>query len=372
MNIKTITCHDVYNYGASLQAYALQTFLEQNGHNVEIIDYLPDYKGRRYEWFKVDDNNKSKLSRAANKFPFLTPILGLIQHRRDFKFYKRKHEFDAFKAKFLHCTNVQYRNICDLNKNVPQADLYIAGSDQIWNTDMGNGNDASYYLDFVNDKDRCIAYAASFGIGNVGNKAPFVKNMLANFRAIAIRERKGVEIANSLGYEAVNVLDPVFLLDKEDWGKLCKNKRKKPYLLLYDFFHLNSNVEIIATKIAKEHKLEIVSVNAYMNSSYAKNVNDAGPIEFLELIKNATFVVGTSFHATAFSIIFHREFIVCTLDNKNNFRMKNLLESLEIENRFVTSIDNIPQTYINYDMVENNLVEMKKKSRKWLLENLGA
>lgn len=371
MNIKTITCHDVYNYGASLQAYALQAFLEKNGHNVEIIDYLPDYKHVGYYWF--EPTKGSKWEKLGNKLPILRPIFGLWCRKTNFKYLGRISRFDSFKRNQLHCTNTQYHNINDLNKNKPQADLFIAGSDQIWNTKFINGTDPAFYCDFVGDKSKCISYAASFATSDLDPQwKDFVKSKLANFKAISLREKTGVAIANSLGYETTNVLDPVFLLDKEEWISICKKKHYRKYIIVYDFLHNDPRIEYLCKKVAKERNLKIYSLNAGGPCPYAdKCINNAGPIQFLEWIKGAEFVISNSFHATAFSIIFERNFFTLPLiGHKNSSRITDLLYSLGLSDRFVEDTNIAPIENIVFGIINPKLEDARNQSRNWLIKHL--
>ena len=157
MKIKTITCHDVYNAGASLQSYALMTFLRNNGHDVEIIDYKPDYLSHHYDLWYIPN---PKYRNILLKYPYL---LAKLPGRLKDLFSQRKKDYDNFTKNYLKLTN-RYNSIEELKKNPPLADVYFAGSDQIWNTMFNNGYDPAFYLQF-GDKDTIKAsYAASFAV----------------------------------------------------------------------------------------------------------------------------------------------------------------------------------------------------------------
>ena len=160
MKICTITCHDVYNFGASLQAYALQHYLESLGHEVEIIDYRPAYLYKKYDW-------KAFTSRKFEKFNsiFITRWMFRCAKWCYLRFsLGRKKCFDEFTKRYLHLTPVSYHNFVELQRNPPQADIFIAGSDQIWNPLFPNGKDPSYYMDFASHGTKRISYAASFSV----------------------------------------------------------------------------------------------------------------------------------------------------------------------------------------------------------------
>lgn len=373
MKIKTITCHDVYNYGASLQAYALQTYLEKQGHEVEIIDYMPDYRPRRYRFFHLN-NKKGRLGKIASSFPLLEPFCALWRNKKNFKFYNRKREFDLFKKERQKVTDVCYHNVKELTSNKPEADLYIAGSDQIWNSIYDNGRDASYYCAFENDPRKCISYAASFGADHIHpDYVSFVRKELNNFKSISVRESSGKQIVESLGLNAEVVLDPVFLLDREDWESLCTNDRTGDYLLLYDFLQNDPRVKSLALRIAKERHLKIYSLNDLKTCKYADvNINNAGPIEFLEYVRGAKFVISTSFHATAFSVIWGKEFYTFPLlGHDNASRMKDFLSSIDLEDRFVEEETKVITNKIDYIRIDDLIHSKKAASRKWLCSQLN-
>ena len=145
MKIATITCHNVYNYGASLQAYALQRYLSQEGHDVEIIDYKPYYLNSRYNWRHIPAESRLY---PYKDYVGTQCIYFLLKNRKIYKTIGRKRKFDDFRQKFLTLTDNTYTSAEELRATPPQADLYIAGSDQIWNTACENGKDAAFYLDF--------------------------------------------------------------------------------------------------------------------------------------------------------------------------------------------------------------------------------
>ena len=373
MKIKTITCHDVYNYGASLQAYALQTYLEKQGHEVEIIDYMPDYRPRRYRFFHLN-NKKGRLGKIASYVPLLEPFCALWRNKKNFKFYNRKRKFDLFKKERLKVTDVCYHNVKELTSNKPDADLYIAGSDQIWNSLYDNGRDAAYYCAFENNPQKCISYAASFGADHIHpDYVSFVQKELKNFKSISVRESSGKQIVESLGLNAEAVLDPVFLLDREDWESLCTNDRTGDYLLLYDFLQNDPQVKSLALRIAKERHLKIYSLNDLKACKYADvNINNAGPIDFLEYIRGAKFVISTSFHATAFSVIYEKDFYTFPLIGHNNSsRMRDILQLLNLQDRLIHEGKFMPLEGIDWNYVNEKKQRQIDESQKWLLAKIN-
>lgn len=169
MNIKTITCHDVYNYGASLQAFALQTFLEKDGHNVEIIDYKPDYIDFPYK-VSTFVHPDSPVRRFTDKCSIIKLLYGIKRYLWYIPTIGRKRAFDRFTKQYLKLTK-KYSCNDGLSKDVPAADTYIVGSDQVWNSiTMLNGSDSAFYLQFAPKSKKRLSYAASFGSISVSEK----------------------------------------------------------------------------------------------------------------------------------------------------------------------------------------------------------
>lgn len=360
MKINTITCHNVYNVGASLQAYALLTYLNNLGHKVEIIDYQPGYLVDRYKLCYVANEKYKK--NLLLKYAYL--LCKIPQRLSDLS---RKNVFDKFHKENYTLTSKTYRTNKDLKLNPPLADIYFAGSDQIWNTLFENGKDPAFYLNFAPKESIKVSYAASFATESIDCKYKHkVSNWLNNFDNIAVREKTGGKILDDIGitnYECV--VDPVFLLDKSFWKKKCNNiNYEEKYLLVYDFDN-NSKVEEISKYIAKKYNLKIWSV---FKSKYAdKQLKNVGPIEFITYIKNANVVLSNSFHATAFSIIFNKKFYVINRNENINARMRDLLDSYGILDRIVNNIKDVDRSIdINYRFIEPVLEDNIRKSKKYI------
>lgn len=375
MKIKTITCHDVYNYGASLQAYALQTYLQNKGHEVEIIDYLPYYRPDRLNWFNYK-RTKGKIHRIANILPFIKPFIALYDHLNTlekisyFRFYNKKKIFDDFKKNKLKCTGKSFHNLDELTKYVFDAELFIAGSDQIWNSVGPNGKDPSYYCAFAPKGMKCISYAASFGTSYIPeNQKFFVSQQLKRFSAISVREASGVDIVKSLGFYSFEVMDPVFLLDAIEWRRLCKKRHKEKYLLVYDLTMNHPGIKKMCQYLSRKNSWKIYSINDFKICPYADyNINNAGPIDFLEWIIDAQYVICSSFHGTAFSILFQKQFYTFPLFQQKNFsRMKDFLHKLGLDDHFIMEEKNFKDfDEINYLNVNPRLYKLINDSKSWL------
>lgn len=361
MKVKTITCHDVYNSGASLQAYALMKYLEEKGNEVEIIDYKPDYLSNHYKLGvvanpKYERNLILKIAYLTLKFP--GRVLAL----------KNKKKYDEFRSNYLKITKRRYVSNDELKNNPPQADVFICGSDQIWNSKFNNGKDPAFYLDFVPKGRIRAAYAASFATDSIEESVrDITKERISKLDYIGVREVSALNILENLGINnGVQVLDPVFLLDKYQWEKLTYpiNKNEK-YIFVYDFDG-NNLIKDIAMKIAKEKNLKIYTV---FKSSYSdKVIKRMGPIDFISYIKNAEFVISNSFHGTAFSIIFEKQFAVVNRKEAINTRMRDLLSILKIENRLISENYNFNNLIndVDYKEVNKYLRERLEVSKTYL------
>lgn len=352
MRIKTLTTYDVYNYGASLQAYALQTYLIQQGHDVEIIRYQPDYLSRKYDYRWV--NPESKMSRwAVTRFVYR--IAKYIQRQTTLG---RKRMFDYFNHQVLKETVQEYRTFEELCQHPPQADAYICGSDQIWNVFYDAGRDPAFYLEFVPQGAKKASYAASFSYIDIDddNRKRIAKS-LESFDAVSVREYHGLEILKNMGIKGTWVLDPVFLLPVKQWYEFAKKSKVQtsgePYLLVYDF-EGNRLLKECAKMYAQEHGLKIYAITDTYPQWYAdKNFCKAGPVEFVRLIEGCEAFMSNSFHGTAFAIIFHKPLFVFERHRHAvNSRMESLLALFNMNDRIVTDIESLDVQEIDWNSVE--------------------
>jgi len=373
MKIKTITTWADYNYGASLQAYALLTFLKGEGHDVELIKYLPSYQTRMYDYMWVNPESK------ASRFWITRWLYRIVKFFQRMTTLKRKRIFDDFNFGELATTNKTYLNYEELMKYPPEADLYLVGSDQVWNVLYDAGNDPAFYLEFVKNGIKA-SYAASFSYLEIDekNKQRIAKS-LKDFKAVAVREFHGCDLLKKMGVESTWVLDPVFLLSVDEWICFAKHSQKedlsRPYLLVYDF-EGNIRLKSFVKEYAKRNNLEIYAIVDKFPISYAnKNFKNAGPREFVDLIARCHTFVSNSFHGTAFSIMFHKPFFVFNRNrHKVNSRMESLLALFEMTDNIVSD-EKTFETYLkkqfNWNKVERIRKEQLSKSIDYL-KRLGV
>jgi len=368
MKISIITCHDVYNYGASLQAYALQEYIKSLGHEVTIIDYKPNGDAR-YDFWTIP--NSCRILDLTQKYKIVAFLYCLYRAPERFYTIGRKKPFARFKKDFLSCTNL-YKNVEELRREPPIADVYVAGSDQIWNTVLSNGKDPAFYMDFGDEYVKRISYAASFAIPAIQTEfKPFVKEMLSHINCISVRERTGKQIVNDLGFEAEVVCDPVFLRNKSQWEEIIHQRPivKSPYVLVYDLYSRDPQIEKAARKVSNQLGLKIVSVNAFIRKNYAdKNINNAGPLEFLNLIYYSKYIITDSFHASAFAVIFHIPFVVFQIKKSNNSsRISDFLEEIHLAGQLNSEK---VSSDLNFDESDELLRDYIASSKKYLEHSL--
>ena len=345
-----------------LQAYALQKTIESLGTDCEIIEYKSSYLENTYKIKKISELRSVK--------EFLKWLLSLRHSIISNK------SFEGFARDFLRVSERKYskENIVESNE---RYDLFIVGSDQVWNFKL-NGEDSTYFLDFVKDNKNKNSYAASFGYAEIPQKyLRKTKELLSEFNQISVREQKGREsILALLGRTSDLVLDPTLLLDGRDWNKLASEKKvRREYILVYTVAAAPS-VFAFAKNLAKENNCDIIYIrNSYRYKTGMKNVSGLSPCDFTGYIKNARYVVTTSFHGICFSVNFEKDFFY-ELDRNpknNNSRIETLTELLKLGDReIVNGKCSALNKRINYTSVNKILSEEKKKSIDFLTKLLGT
>ena len=345
MKIGIITIQKCNNYGADLQAFALQRKLQLMGYDAENIDYLfykhPEYKKTRKSRpsFKLSVVNRLK----EWLFPKITKLKGL-RNRSAVK--ARQKNFEDFFDNNVK-TSQKYNTIDALYANPPKYDVYITGSDQVWNPRTGASIEP-YFLTFAPDGAKKISYAASFGVASLPPPAYYkYSKWLESYSSISLREANGVRIARQFvgSVEPVAVCDPTLLLTAEEWKSAAhpvEGMKEGEYLLVYDL-NVCPGLWELAHKWAKKLNLVIVRIcrsAGCENIPGVVNMEAAGPGEFVWLVANAKAVVTTSFHGTAFSVIFNRPFYsVIPKGMSNSGRILNLVSMFNLSNRVVNELD---------------------------------
>lgn len=314
------------NYGAVLTSVALNMFLNSKGYNAQNIDYIPTFP-----WIREEKEN-----------PY----------------------FDEFRRKYLPSTNkiYEYSGLVELNN---YFSTFVVGSDQVFRYPFIKHDMEAYFLNFANSDKNIISAAASFGSENVESESKKAKELyklyLSNFNSLSIREKSGVEFCEKLGVNAIEIIDPVFYLDKNIWEKIAQNAENKE-CDDFVFYTIDPGIEPNIIDFAKKYK------NSLNISSIKDITKDVSIEEWLLKIKNCKFFVADSFHGICFAIIFNKPF-VCVRKAAST-RMKSLLETLEIQGRLYSSFDEIDLEKIlepiNYNKVNKKISELAKYAADWL------
>lgn len=363
MKIKTITCHDVYNVGASLQAYALAEYLRVQGHDIQIIDYKPEY----LQHYRLSGVNNPRYDK-----PVLRELYQILKFpgRVKARFGKRKKVFDEFTKKYLPITDVRFSSNEELKHTNLEADLFLAGSDQIWNPFFKNGKDPAFFLDFANDSCRKASYAASFAVEKLDTvDQERMKPWLQHLDDIAVRESSALTFLQHMGLNGTLVCDPVFLLPREHWIQMAAVPADENFLFVYDFDN-SERVRDIAEYIGKTFGKRIISLFPMREAE--KSYSDMGPLEFLGTIAAADLVLSNSFHATAFSLLLHKGFFVVKRQEGINTRMQDLLAYVGLEDRLIEQPEEIQLVRaIDWDEIDLKLNALIRHSKNYLKKQTG-
>ena len=356
MKIGILTFHCAHNYGAVLQCYALQEILKSFECTVEIIDYRPISLSTYYRIFEI------------RRFVSLNPLRMIRKISKELKLIdkrvKRHNAFHRFiKSNINLSSRVSAQNISS------KYDIYIMGSDQIWNPKITKGFDSVYFGTFKFPKGhrKYIAYAASMEFQMLDIVAKnYYRKALCNFDAISVREKELTYLLQPLTDKKIHtVLDPTFLLDKNIWHTISKKPNiQKKYVLVYQV-RSDSNVLRIAENIAEQIDGTVIEIAANI-TILKRQFQDLSPNEFLGFIEYASCVVTTSFHATAFSVVCNRPFYYIKLNDGGDTRAVSLLKELNLENLIIDKSSNPKVVDIDFGFVNKKIMTLKRQSIDFL------
>lgn len=367
MNIGIITWFQYYNYGTSTQLVALSKIIESLYCRPNIIKYYAKEDPVVIKHLAITEIGKKFNNKLFNRI--------YTNEKRNKKF------FDFYQSHLSFTETVLLMS--DLQKLNSQFDAFVCGSDQIW---APSCFDPHYFLDFVSDDNKKIAYAPSVGLPTIEDKhiRSQIKHLTKTIRFLSTREESGSKIISELcGRNVQTVLDPTLLLNAEQWKSFYINvniNEKKPYLLVYMLGKNEWQWKVIY-KIASMLNLSVKVIPVFKKDLKRKGcIKDAvGPAEFLAYIQNASYVCTDSFHGLAFSVNFHKPFTVFERFKANdklnqNSRIYNLLDKLQLRKRLYlngTSLKMLNNT-INYDMVERKRKALADESISYLSNALAA
>lgn len=360
MKIGILTFQRALNYGAVLQAWALQKSLELLGQHAEIIDYRNDrmeaYSGI-FNMFGKKKSVKTVLSAIKNA------PMRLLRIGR-YRSFIRNH--------LLLSKPVDRETVQNLND---MYDVFITGSDQVWN-DFLTDFDEAYFLGFVKDPQKKNSYAASFGFFEFpdGTVQEYGKR-LKSFNKISVREQQGIQLVKeSAGRDALCCVDPTLLLDQKSWREiLIPIKKSNKYILIYSLNPIQ-NLMNYAKELSYAYNLDIFYISMewnnlfdYQNIPHLQHIVAPAPEKFVSLIHDAEYVLTNSFHGTVFSLIFHKKFYSETdYGTKINDRIENLLETLGAQQRIIKTEFPNWEEELDWDAVDNKIKEMRRLSLSYL------
>lgn len=358
--IGVLTFQNTTNYGAELQKYALQKYIREQNYDCEVIDY------------KCEAVENRELAMNILKQRNIKSLIKCIM-RSDSQYF-RSVKFKNFANQYVKISDKSYtrENIASTNN---KYDLFLVGSDQVWNMQLTNG-DYTYLLDFVQDNEKKISYAASFGYKEIPEKyIEENKKLLNQFKVLSVREKQGKEILDEITEKESNItVDPTFLLTKEEWESLISDQgeKKKDYIFVYLPYYSKETFDFIRALAQKENCQIIYIHGSLRNEIGMKNLRTASPIDFLSLVKNAKYIVTGSFHAICFSLIFEKEFFYTVSTIKQfNSRLEDLISLVGLENRKVKDNLYISQNKIDYKKVKNLIENQIVFSKRILNKTIG-
>lgn len=368
--IGILTMHRVLNYGSILQTWATQQVLKQLGYQTYIIDYLYPNKNHK----KTTKINVSLILCFAR---FLKNVI------QRFPLKKKQIKFQHFIYKNLNLSK-PYKTKDSLNIDPPIYDIYLAGSDQIWNP-THIGNDTTFFLDFVPENKKLVSYASSFAQSSLSdNYMREIRPFLKKFNAISVREKNGQTIIKKiLNIDVPICLDPTLLLSTSEYHLLEKQSKLKlpsKYILVYILKYAFNPYPYVTKFIKEAYKqmhLPIIcldfSSRQFLGIRNIINLHDSvGPEDFVKLFLNASMVITSSFHGTAFSLNFNKSVYSITDNGDKDDRISNLLTICGIPERIIKLGSSIPEFSLHIDSkkVKSSLSLLKKESINYLERNL--
>ena len=354
-----VTFHCVPNYGAVLQAYAMQQYMKRENERVELLDYRPNSIMKEYKYINFH-----------SIFSALLSLWSLPSY------YLKLKAFKCFGKRYL--TLSREKGKTGFSFEGIQADVVLLGSDQIWNSQITGGIDPVYYGQLPwRYTPRIISYAASVGKKDLDDvEASEISSLLNKLDYLSVREYDARDALLKVCDRPIEVvLDPTLLAGVECFKPLVtKQKIMKEYLLIYSLNGYKETTEM-AKAIADRLHLSVIEISGRrrgLKMASHKTLYSSGPEEFVSLIANANFVVTDSFHGTVFSLLFHKEFVTVPHKTRGS-RITNLLEVCGLQNRVQSEfVVETLQQQVNWEEVDAKLAQARENSEKYLHNALNG
>ncbi|MDR0305149.1 MAG: polysaccharide pyruvyl transferase family protein [Chitinispirillales bacterium] len=364
------------NYGQLLQCYALQKYLQDMGHDAYLIRYLTDYDNIMKKTPFAPVPYIKKMLKALNPIKLYNYLcykiksMAVVRENR----INDKRKFEDFRKKYIKQSEKIYYSYDELKRNPPQADVYIVGSDQIWNPDAFLSKEKpmrAYFLDFGSPLTKRISYAPSFCQEKLSDEIiNMITPLLQKFSYVSVREKPGINICKSCGIDNVEwVPDPTMLLNADAYRALYRNevleKTNKRYCF---FYYLNNCCDFSFKTIydwAKKKNLEIVYVSANLKIDKYKKTYATIP-EWIYLLEHAEYVITNSYHCAVFSLLFEKKFGIISLSGelvRLNDRLNSLFEQFQLEKRFLDSNFSVLDKEINWQFISEKFQILRDSCR---------
>lgn len=355
--VGVMTMHRTKNYGSVLQAYATQEILRQSGADPFIIDFWRhDQRDGIADVLARSRWGRNRFTRAA-----YLALRGPAHERR-------RVVFNTFVDDHLELSPKSYHSITQLVEEPPDADIYCTGSDQTWNSDYNGASHSAYFLPFAPRGRSKFSLAASLGKERLSEaEGEFLRDHLAEFAHISVREASSVELLNARGVSATHLLDPTLLLPAEHWARLAsENQSAEQYVLEYA---LNDNAELrhVSRAIARRDGLRVLRLLPFpgRTPSRTRTISLPRVSEWLSLFKHASVVVTDSFHGTAFSLNFNRPFYAIR-PPKYAGRIESILDLVGLSGRLIDGESSISQQNPDFETTRIILNEERIKAGRFL------
>lgn len=361
--------HKVLNFGSALQAYALQRKIAELGYDCEIVDY--NFPPKR-----IKKNTIGGI--VDDLFTFVRAlIMGFPQ-------IKRRKRFQEFYDNYYQLSPDEY-NSESISSNPPRYDVYMTGSDQVWNP-RHIGVDSNFLLSFAPDGCPKVSYASSFATSQIfGDNKVLYEKFLKEYLYISVREPSGVYLVKSLtGKDATVCCDPVFLLDKEQWDVVADNAKTKvrgKYILVYALYYMFDpypELHKIIDYVQKTLGYKVLYLNGRKEDAFRYNssvLKTEGPSDFIQLIKNAEIVITSSFHGAAFSLIYDKPLMAIVRQNdKTDSRIQSVLDNVDAVHSIIPYDSECTLTKDELYQLKANRAKLSqyiKRSYRYLEETLS-
>lgn len=363
-----MTIHYIHNYGSVLQTYATQYLFEKAGYDVQTVDYIRP--NCRRENILAEQYKRNQQDGGVRSYPVVRNIL---LYKRKYHFKRCDSVFHAFIVKYIHLSK-PYDTAESLMQNPPVADVYCTGSDQMWNSIWNDGILKEHFLAYAPVGKKRIAFSTSFGRTELDkSELEITRSFIQKYDAISVREKSALNLLEQMDYRnGVHILDPTLIMTADEWASQLSivPKINYRYVLTYG---LNDNHELgkFAQKVAKDNGLRLINIGLSWRAYFTqwKTVLLPSVETFLSLIKYADYIITDSFHGTAFSLNFNKQFFVF-YPGRFSTRLQSILALTHQEQRVVSDFNTDWKEIapIDYTVVNPILAQERQKAWRFIEE----